>query len=188
MIDVDNILSEDLYGQFVEYAETINKLDLAFFQKTNWNVSLKPNYVHTEAHTRQPDGQHVAHRYREDVDKALQDRIYQSLFAYVKELWPAYTRVGRALVGRDFRIGTIKAEFQVVNPQQVFHKHKHSTELNSSVYLWPNEAKGTVFYDPDLTVEWKPNSAMIFKNEWHSFQNDSEEDRRFTINTFIGAK
>lgn len=188
MIAVRDVLSEDLYSQFVEYATAFSALHMPAFLKTNWSVDLRKNYVKREATIRNTTGQHITRHYNEGIEKAVQDKIYASLFSFIKELWPLYTKAGKDLIDTEFNIGTIKAEFQIVNPKQVFHKHKHSTELNSSVYLWPNEAKGTVFYDPDFTVEWKPNSAMIFQNEWHSFQNDSEEDRRFTINTFIGAK
>lgn len=184
-----DFLSEDLYNDFRTCAEELDKLDLAPVLKANWYIQvedLKPSFGVRVRFDQDNNGQFDR---LEGVDNALQKTIFKCLFRFYKESLTRIELSGQELLNKKVTTRVFKAEFQFTDKNASFGRHTHSySEVNSVLYLYPDESAGTKFYNPDFEAPWNTNSLIVFTDQEHSFENRSIDHRRFTINTFLEVK
>lgn len=184
-----DFLSEDLYSDFRTCAEELDKLDLPPVLKANWYIrveGLRPSFGVKVRFDQDNNGQFDR---LEGVDNDLQKTIFKCLFRFYKESLTKIELSGQELLNKKVTTRVFKAEFQFTDKGSSFDKHTHPcSQVNSVLYLYPDESAGTKFYDPDFETPWNTNSLIVFTDQEHSFENRSIDHRRFTINTFLEVK
>lgn len=114
----------------------------------------------------------------DDKIKEFQKKYHQKALDILETLYPEKVKL------YDY------SEFHVVKSGYEYkfpiHDDIPAKLLSGVIYLYPNENKGTVFYqnkkgDGKNEIKWKTNRAVFFsrteRETWHSFESDGKNDR-----------
>ena len=196
MLEVENFLDQNTFDNFLHLAERVNETPATPCVKTNWYYTTDGLYgVHTRfsekkgnfRDTRFSENDSRRTRLHPDFEDDLQIEIRLALKSFLENYTSKIQQVGKNFVSPNFNISHIKLEFQYTDVLKSHVKHKHNEDLIGTIYISPKVAKGTVFFqDETYIVPWKPNKCSFHtKNIFHLFENDTETDKRFTINFFV---
>ena len=187
MIRIEDIMSDGLFAEFRDCAAAVDQLEMDRFLKANWFLETSRNMTRFGFKSRNSLEENCETDAHPDVDKPLQKKIYMALWSFYKETKPMWKMTGAQLLDKKVNVQNFRCEFQMVDTGAEFKKHRHPySQLNGTVYVYPEQSVGTVFHEPAHKIApWVTNSAVAFRQELHSFHNDSADHRRFTINTFI---
>ena len=190
MIDrIPNFLSEDLYNDFRMCAEKVDSLDLSHVLKANWFIRVESGRPTFGVKVRYDEEHNGEYDRLAGVEGHVQKTIFKCLWRYYKEGLTRIEVSGQELLGKPVKTDVFRAEFQFTDKGSTFKKHVHPhSQVNASLYIYPDESVGTLFYDPDFEAAWDVNSLVVFTDQLHSFENRSLDHRRFTINTFLEVK
>ena len=187
MLEVENFLGEDLFNTFKDLAEKVNEFEFYWPKKLNFIVRKESDdTVNSFVKTRwgsSGDSPTETFDYLIELEKSLQDKIFDALKLLQKNYFHAYEDYGKKLTDNNFKIDTFQTDLQFLETEIVVDPHIHHTGVSSVIYVHPRESKGTVF--DDKVVDWKPNKAIMFTQETHSFMNTSSSVKRVNINIFI---
>jgi hypothetical protein len=189
IVRVLDFLSEDLYKDFRMCAEKVDSLDLKQVLKANWFIRVEKGRPTFGVKVRYDLETNGSYDKVEGVDGHVQKIIFESLWRYYKEGLARIESSGQDLLERPIKTNVFRAEFQFTDKRSTFKKHTHPhSQVNGSLYIYPDESAGTKFYEPDFEAPWDTNSLIVFTDQNHSFENQSHDHRRFTINTFLEVK
>lgn len=181
-----DFLSEDLYDDFRMCAEKVDSLDLSHVLKANWFIRVENSRASFGVKVRYDEEHNGEYDRLAGVEGHVQKVIFKCLWRYYKEGLKRIEIAGQELLDKPVKTEVFRAEFQFTDKGSTFKKHTHPhSQVNASLYIYPDESVGTLFYEPDFEAPWNTNSLIVFTDQQHSFENRSLDHRRFTINTFL---
>lgn len=187
MLEVENFLDEDLFTTFKDLAEKVNEFKFYCPKKLNFVVRKESDdTVNSLVKTRwgsSGDSPTETFHYLIELEESVQDKIFDALKELQKKYFHAYEDYGKKLTDNNFKIDTFQTDFQFLEADTLIGSHVHHKGVSSVIYVHPRESKGTIF--DDKVVDWKPNKAIMFTQETHSFMNTSSSVKRVNINIFI---
>ena len=186
MLEVENFLDQNTFDNFLHLAERVNETPATPCVKNNWYYDTDGIHgVNTRFSGKKYDLHEI--ELHPDFDDNLQFEIHSELKSFLENYKSKIQQVGKKLVAPNFNVSHIKSEFQYTDVLKSHVKHAHAQDLIGTIYISPKVAKGTVFLqNKTYIVPWKPNKCSFHtKNILHSFENDTETHKRFTINFFV---
>ena len=187
MLKIDDILSDDLFKKFYSYAKQVDSIEMEPFLKANWHITVEQKKVDFGFKLRINETENTQDKKHPTIDAALQKEIFLALWELHKETQPLWRMTGQSLLNKKIKIQKFRAEFQMTDKGAMFKQHRHPfSQVNGAIFIYPDQSEGTIFHEPEEKIApWQVNTGVAFKQELHSFKNNSQEKRRFTINTFV---
>jgi len=188
--EIKNFLDDTTFSELFEIAYIIDSSSTLPCLKNNWYYTSDGNRGNHARYDNESSN-YLEQEYHPEFEKDIQEQIYSCLKKILEDYSAKIVQAGKSMLGKDFDIGDTKIEFQYTDALKSFHPHKHHQDLNGTIYIYPKEAKGTIFFeDGDKhIIPWELNKCCLHtKNIKHNFKNDSEYNKRFTINFFVNKK
>jgi hypothetical protein len=192
-MEIKNFLDNDIFSEFFKIAYIIDSSSTLPCLKNNWYYTSdgkRGNITRFYTVTKESDNV-LEQEFHPEFEKDIQEQIYFCLKKVLENYSDKIEQAGKSMVGKNFDIGETKIEFQYTDTLKSHRPHKHDEDLNGTIYVYPKEAKGTIFFEMDHEhiIPWEMNKCCFHtKNILHTFENDSEYNKRFTINFFVNKK
>lgn len=186
--EVENFLDDETFTKFRNFASIIDEQIETESVKTNWfNVTNGEFGVETRLQTEGSFKKScMVLDYHFELDEDLQDEIYKELRSFETTHKDKIDSIGRLMVYDEFNSKIMRTEFQYTDTNKTHQTHTHAEALVGTVYISPDAAKGTTFFEPETVLEWQPNKC-VFQGAGvpHTFENDLSSTKRFTLNFFV---
>ena len=191
-IEIKNFLDDATFSELFKIAYTIDASSTRPCLKNNWYYTTDGNRGnHARYDLSNGQSSNDIQEYNPEFEKDIQEQIYSCLKKILEDYSDKIVQAGKSILGKDFDMGDTKIEFQYTDALKSFHPHKHRQDLTGTIYVYPKEAKGTIFFEMDHEhiIPWEMNKCCFHtKNILHNFENHLEYNKRFTINFFVNKK
>ena len=191
-MEIKNFLENNIFLEFSKIAYIIDSAVTLPCLKNNWYYTSdgkRGNIARFYTVTEQSDNV-LEQEFHPEFEKDIQEQIYSCLKKVLEDYSDKIEQAGKSMLGEDFNMGKTKIEFQYTDSLKSHHPHVHDEDLTGTIYVYPKEAKGTIIMESvGGVVPWELNKCFFQpKNILHNFENDSEYNKRFTINFFVNKK